>query len=1591
MRTTLGTFVFFILFLLALIQSYWFQNWAIQKVTSYLSSELNTTVKIDHIGIDILSNLTLDGLYIQDLRQDTLLYAEKLRVDYDLMWKTLSGDGLTINGLMLENARINLYRGIYDQNNNAQFLIDYFVGTKPKDPNKTKKPFDLRVQYVSFKKIDFRQKDIVAGNEIYAFLDEGAIGIDQMNLLDNCIQIRSIEFIQPSVIIKQKEKHPLPERDTTPELKLVSNKSATAKAPLHITLDRFRLSGGHIVFDNYRASAAHKTPANLIDFNHLDLSSLNFDIDDLDMLDEELNATLTGISVKENSGFILDKLAATHFRFSPRSIELNDFVLKTPFTELRDTLQFRFKTLSDFNDFNNKVRINAVLYDSHLALKDLMPFDRKIAENDFFIKNQTEQFKIKGKITGKVNRLSADSLQIDTKGLSLQGNLNLNDVTDPNNVFISFKINKLASDINTVKLFSGLKELPSGVEKLNHFNFNGFFYGFPYDFSAQGHLSTALGLADMDIVYKPDERIGKSVYNGGVSLSNFDLKTFTGNDDFGKVTLETHVSNGTGFTASSAEADLSAKIKSFAYKGYTYENLIYKGKLDSKLIDGAFSIQDKNIDFKFDGTIDLRDSLPRYDFQAQINHIYLQPLNLSKERIDVAGDVEISLIGNKPDNIVGVTRIKHAKAFFKGQPLELDSLLINAAFDESRTRKITFNSNILKGFISGDFNFARLPKSLQNYMVYYHPQIAKRLNISPDPLLVGNDKIDFELDIDNTQNFTRLIHKDLDTIRGVHIDGSFDNVNQSLRLSSLFQSINFQNIKLTDFGYNVNLEQGKGDVDVQLYHTNIQDKYHINLITILGKLQGDDLLFDINGNRVSGELDSLNLNGMFSVQPDYFQVGFLQSKFTLLGERWFVNKDNYLRFDKGFIDTKNFNIQSGKRSISLTSIEKYGLNLNIKGFDFSIIDKLLKDDRFAFKGEFEVDARVENIFKLNDISAVINADTLNWNNRDWGKFRLDAHLQNLKSPLRTALFITKNDEQISLEGFYVLPGNTYTTKKKVYGGNYVHTTLTTSNVPMVWISYLIGSGVSDMKGKVDAQMLVDGPLNDIQLDGKVRVQDAAFKIDYLNTTYFIKDDTARITTTLIDATGAKIYDETGNFATIEGGLTHKLFDKMRLKCVIDSKDKNVLVMNTTKAQNETYYGKAIGQVRVRFSGSFSRTFIDVERAVTAKGTQLNIPVSNAQEAKAVTFVKFREKNVVNDGNGKKQKVKTSGLGFSMTLNMTEDADCRIIFNEQTGDVIQGRGAGLLNINVPIEGDFSMKGDFTFTEGKYLFTIRQQFISVDKPFVLRPGGTVRWNGDPFDAKIDIWADYVSPSISPYELLAPYLTTDLEKQNARTPTQVELAMNMTGNLLKPDIAFDIRLPQLIGQMKNYADSRINTIKQDMAEMNRQVFAVIVLGGFLPSDQQTVGIGGVTSAINNTLSGIISSQFTNYINSWLRDVIHNNGIVSGVDLNINTNTGVDYADPTQGYNSFQFRPRVNLFDNKLSIDAGFVTSELNNTTLISSDLAVEWYVTKDRQLRFRVYNRNVQDIQGQRNRTGLGLNWRKDFDKWSDLFKKKKKPNN
>ncbi|MEO6130693.1 MAG: translocation/assembly module TamB domain-containing protein, partial [Saprospiraceae bacterium] len=306
-----------------------------------------------------------------------------------------------------------------------------------------------------------------------------------------------------------------------------------------------------------------------------------------------------------------------------------------------------------------------------------------------------------------------------------------------------------------------------------------------------------------------------------------------------------------------------------------------------------------------------------------------------------------------------------------------------------------------------------------------------------------------------------------------------------------------------------------------------------------------------------------------------------------------------------------------------------------------------------------------------------------------------------------------------------------------------------------------------------------------------------------------------------------------------------------------------------------------------------------------------------------------------------------------------------------------------------------------TRGDYLFT---NFKIVRKQFELLPGGKIHWDGDPYDATISIRAKYkglkasIKPLIEEYLVNNPSLTSQANER-----VDVNLVMTLTGSLLHPNITFDIDFPTLTGELKGYVESKVKALKANENAMNEQVVGLLLTRSFLPT---TSGVSlNVSKGITSTFSDLISSTLSSYLGGLLRDLIPENDVIS-IDLNVavdlpNKENG-GLLDPNGELNDntaseYHANLPVGFFNDRLSVNVGgnYVNGSslltANNGKYFAGDITFEYYLTPDRRLKIRAYNRNEVTFEGRKNKVGLGLAYRREYDTFSEIFagKKNKKP--
>jgi hypothetical protein len=452
----------------------------------------------------------------------------------------------------------------------------------------------------------------------------------------------------------------------------------------------------------------------------------------------------------------------------------------------------------------------------------------------------------------------------------------------------------------------------------------------------------------------------------------------------------------------------------------------------------------------------------------------------------------------------------------------------------------------------------------------------------------------------------------------------------------------------------------------------------------------------------------------------------------------------------------------------------------------------------------------------------------------------------------------------------------------------------------------------------------------------------------------------------------------GNKGELNGIIYHNFFKDFSFKGLSFSSPK-ILLLNTTKKDNQQFYGNVIGNATMTLNGDIANMKMKIEgEPATNEASHVYLLTGNSKENSKIDYIDFIQFGSVMDKD-------ISGKGQSnllIDLKLTANPSCKVdvILDETTGDVIKGAGNGELNITVGTNEALSIRGKYEITQGDYTFNFQTL---IRKPFTVEQGGSITWSGDPLQAILDIKAEYLVKNVD--------ISGLTDNAGLRLQDDIIVKSHLTGNLKKPDVSFEFQLPENSGSNKNYyITKRLAQFKADENEMNKQVASLLLFGQFISSNQAFLNGGTIPTFAAGTIGGIVSSWLTSLLNKELEKAT--NGIVSfAVDLNPAINSQVANQLQANIRSSLQFRLRKNI---RLLLGGNFdynnpIAQLYGGTNKITPDITLEWLINKDGSLRVIASNRSTFDIaNGQRNNSSLKLGYRKEVNRLGDIFKSKRK---
>ena len=1598
LKITKRTLLFFFgLFLLLsiLLQIPSIQNRLIDKASQFLSNNAGSEITVGHVKIGFFDRLIVEDFYAESLHGDTLIYSEKIIANLNTNLYFVLFKGLEFNKLEIKNTEVNLDRLEGDDINSLADLLSKIF--PPKEKKEKNNNFRFNIEEIELDDVRFKEYDVVKGSKLVATVKEGVFLVNEINIPDKIIDIKSVDIYQMHMGIDKFER--LGEQHLIPD-----TVEAKLEPGFFFLIEDFDVRASSFSLHNRRKAPVKITEDDVLDYDHLEVSDIQIAFNCL-TFDEFLDfeGEVEKLAFREQSGFVLEELSSNAAAVNSQRLELNGLKILTPYSEIGDTLTMRYREYKDFESFEERVRMQGIFQNANVAIKDIITFSPGLKKNTFFGANASKVLRFDGTVSGRVNNLRGRDLNIElADGTVFQGGFSSRNLAVKNEQFLNLRVENLITSIATLRQLIPDFNPPRNFDKLGALEFKGSYDGFFTDFVAFGALETELGAVKMDMRMDLVNGKEQAKYSGNIDLIDFQVGTWLGNPKFGKVNFASKISDGFGLTGETADVKLGANIQNFQYNDYTYENAVIEGELVKNFFDGDLKISDNNINLDFNGKLDFRDSIPKFDFDAAIKRLDLQQLNFTKTNYILAGKtyLKLSSSNNRLSDIEGTALLNEFIILENNEnQYEVDYMSAEAKIDARGEKHFSLKSDLIDANIDGQFDLEQIIPSLKDYLWRNHPGFYTGLRLDSLNKSVGDYAFSYNFHVKDSRELNNLIDPKLGLLNDIKLEGYFNNSRDSIIVDLDIPRIRYDNMEWVDIVLLVDILGSQGDLDFAVDTTILGPKTVLPTISLLSTLKSDtlDLGLHYSSKRLS-RIPNLNIDGsLFPLDSTHFKIQFEPSSIAILEDTWLIDKNNYITFGGREFNTENFFLKDDEREIKLESILQKGLRLSLQNFGFSYIDELWDFDKMDFDGRFAASVEITDVFQMKGISASIKSDTFYVNNEDWGALRLDAEAKDLKSELFTFLSITKDSAQLLFEGPLNLSDLPLADSDKSalsFEKGYFDYDLDITKFPLAIGEYFIGNSVSEMDGTFNTSLNFSGFIEEPNIEGQIAIENGRFKIDYLNTVYRIDHSNVIVDNYNFDFSPTRLKDKFGNYATLHGGLRHDHLRDFQIHASM--RTDRFLAIDTDKDQSDSFYGQAVGNGDITFTGNFDQPNIYINASV-GDSTKIVIPVSSTKSASELKFITFVDKKEEERKKLEELSNQLTGIHLEMDLSVGKEAEMEIVFDEQAGDIIKGNGSGNISLIVPRTGDFQMFGDYFIEQGDYLFTL---YNVVNKKFAIKNGGSIHWSGDPFGAEIKLEAEYSDLSASVANLIQEYLINasgDIQSE-ASDATDVNLSMQLEGELLRPIINFELEFPQLSGQLQTYTDSKLRLLRQDPNELNRQVFGLIVMGQFLPSgfDFQDSG----SDIIYNTLSEFVSNQLSLLITELFSEFIGDGRVLSGIDFDIAYNPSQKVN--IQGQNisageALEVRLKQDFFNDRLSIVVGGnidLGGNLQATTdasgaFVGNDLVIEYDVSKDRSLKLKIYQRLRPDIGGGRKlQVGTGISFRKEFSSFKEFMQSLKK---
>ena len=1386
---------------------------------------------------------------------------------------------------------------------------------------------------------------------------------DIMPFFKGKISISSVQLFGFNINLQKKTP------DSPPNFKFVldafaSNDTVKKDNSLDLRINSILIRRGRMA---YHVLSEEETPGKF-NAKHIHLQNIIANISLKALSKDSINLGIKRLSLDEKvSGFSLKKMSLKLVANS-RQTSIDNFAIELPETSLKlDTIHLIYDSLKAFDRFTEQVRFSFRTLPSQITLKDISPFLPALS-------HFKEPISLDMEVKGTVNQLTCSHLEItaDNRQFRLKGDVALQDLSHPQDAYVFGTLSELTATTRGVgflvrNLSHDYNGVPPVLERLGNVSFRGEVSGYFTDIVTYGQLHTDLGGVNMDLKLSSDKSKGLFAYSGAVKTTDYKLGKLLANEQLGEITFNLDV-HGRHVTDRLPVVELKGLIASVDYSRYRYENITLDGEYKQGGFNGKVALDDPNGSIYLNGDVNVSSRIPTFNFQAIINKLRPHDLNLTSKYPDTEFSLKLraNFTGGSVDEMIGEINVDSLEFMSPEKQYFMNNMNIRAS-KQNNENQLRLTSEFLTASVEGKFQYHTLPASILNIMRKYVPSLI----LPPKKPIETHNNFQFDIHIYNTDILSTIFDIPLTVYTHSTLKGYFNDPLQRLRVEGYFPRLQYKN-NFIESGM-ILCENPSDHIRARVRLTNLKKKGAVNL-SLDAQAKDDNISTTLNwGNSAavtySGQLAAVAkflrtegekplLKAMVEVKP---------TDIILNDTLWQIHPSQVV-VDSGKVDVNNFYFSHQDRYVRingrLSDNPQDSVKVDLKDINMGyVFDIASISDDVNFEGDATGTAYASGVFKkpVMNTRLFIKNFSLNqgrlgdlniygeWDNENRG-IRLDASIKDISTtPSRVTGIIHPLKPESGLD-----------------------LNIEANELNLKFLEHYMKSIANDIKGRATGKVHFYGKFKGLNLDGAV-MTDASMNFDILNTHFAIKD-TILLAPTGLTFNNIHISDMEGHSGRMNGYLHFQHFKNLNYRFEIQAN--NMLVMNTKESTDMPFYGTVYGTGNALLTGNAIQG-LDVNVAMTTNRnsifTYINGSVASATSNQFIKFVDKTPRRTIQDSiqiisyyeqlQQKRQEAEEeqkTDIRLNILVDATPDATMKIIMDPVAGDYISGKGTGNIRTEFYNKGDVKMFGSYQINQGLYKFSLQEV---IRKDFVIKNGSTITFNGAPLDANLDIQASYTVNSASLNDLIPEESSSIIQQPNVK----VNCIMNLSGILVRPTIKLGIELPNERDEVQTLVRNYISTEEQ----MNMQILYLLGIGKFYTEDARN-------NQNSNVMSSVLSSTLSGQLNNALSQVFETN----------NWNIGTNLSTGDKGWTDMEVEGILSgqLLNNRLLINGnfGYRDNPMANTNFVG-DFEAEWLINRSGDIRLKAYNETNDRYYTKTNLTtqGVGIMYKKDFNKWSDLF--------